>query len=82
MLTLRKASEAVVKGNSPKAREAGRAGLEMLKRIKADANWELGANDKKYGRAWELLPDMGTTRRQVIAAILKIRDASPAETTR
>ena len=56
--------------------------MGLLERIKADANWEIGAHDKKYGRAWELFPDMEATRRQVIAAILRVREATHAETAK
>jgi hypothetical protein len=71
--TLEKAVHDAAESDAPAIRKAGKAGEELLDRIRARTDPSLGLNDKKHGRAWQAFGDLAEDRNQVIDAILAIQ---------
>jgi len=73
--TLEAEAHASAEANLPAVRAAGKAGVDLLNRIRSGIDPSYGLEEKKYGRDWQAFGDMAGDRDQVIDAILAIRKA-------
>ncbi|MDP7636344.1 MAG: sugar-binding protein [Phycisphaerae bacterium] len=78
MLTLKKIAQAALAGKSPVARQAGEAGMKLLKDISDRTDLRPAMNDSggsEFVMDPKYMGDMDAERTRVIEAILKIRKA-------
>lgn len=70
--TLEKAVHEAAESGSPATRETGRAGQDLLSRIRSKTDPIHGLRDKEYGRNWQAFGDLAGDRDRIIDAILAI----------